>query len=232
MRLSMGAAFATECPRAARKRPRSRPPAWPFRRAANCRMWRQQRLDQGPLGVCYATGEAKPIAVMLRSGSYSPHRLAPKQGPRRSLESHPSVFVQPIDSRGREMRFYRAVALISIALVPFVAPARAEQNAQDSQVEARIPRAGTKMAVGFNSLWLVCKDSLARISLSDHVITDIPASGLSTLTLVDVVIGEDAVWVPSSTTLYKIDPQRNAVVQEIAADNFGGGLAVGEGSVW
>ena len=100
--------------------------------------------------------------------------------------------------------FMLAVALASVTAVA----GGEEENTYKARIEVSIPTSGASMAVGFKSLWVVSKDDLVRISLPDNSITNIPAPGLSTLAPGNVAIGKDAVWVPSSTTLYKIDPQK------------------------
>ncbi len=139
-----------------------------------------------------------------------------------------------------------SVALLALYLLAWTAlPARhpAAQSSGELVVRATVPRAGYPMAFALDGLWMMSGDRLVRVDPLDDRVIDIeisPGSDPGLLPAGDryrgVAVGEGAVWVPDtgSSTIYKIDPQSNAVVMAIPTDIFGsqGSIGVGEGAVW
>ena len=82
----------------------------PLRRSANAGWRRQKRLQNGPLGVRQVTGEAKPVAHMLRAGGCGPHgRVHPTRSRQpvgiTSYRDHPTPIPLPFrDSLLEELR--------------------------------------------------------------------------------------------------------------------------------
>jgi hypothetical protein len=130
-----------------------------------------------------------------------------------------------------------AVALvIALAFANSVVVAE-EDDLREAHVQADISGSGHSSDVGFGSLWVVSGNVFDRIDLNNNAITHIPIGGFQNF-YGGVAIGESAVWVSDGRTmLYKIDPQTDKVVKEIAVADFNGfdrpsGFGVGEGAVW
>lgn len=143
------------------------------------------------------------------------------------------------------MAFYRAMAIAALlGLASAAITARAEEAAREVNAEATLPQAGTVMAVGFESVWLMntTTNKLVRIRTDDDSVTEIPISGaVGPFWASGMAIGEGAVFVPDleRSIIYKVDPQTNQIVKEIPADLVGGrgpggkyAIAVGEGAIW
>ena len=79
-------------------------------------------------------------------------------------------------------------ALLTFSLGCYVGTAWSIDPLPDAHIEAKIPRFGT-MAVGFDSVWVMSHDSLARIRISDNSVIDIPIAG---------AFGRSAYGTPSS----------------------------------
>lgn len=128
---------------------------------------------------------------------------------------------------------YRTIK-ISVVALSFVAPvAVAEEVAQAVHVEAEIAGSCYSADVGFRSFWMLSGPLLARVDLSDNSIRRVPVTGLQSWHS-SVTMGEGAVWLlDGRTTIYKIDPQNEQVVQELPIElGDSAGLGVGEGAVW
>lgn len=143
------------------------------------------------------------------------------------------------------MAFHRAMSVVMLLVLVSVAPAvSAEEATREARVEATLPRPGTVMVAGFDSLWMMntTTNKLDRIHTGDNSVTEIPISGaVGPFWASGMAVGEGGIWVPDleRSMIYKIDPLTNQVVQEIPADLVGsrgtGGkyaIAVGEGAVW
>ena len=76
------------------------------------------------------------------------------------------------------MVVYRAISVVTLLIVALVSTANAEETAREARIEATIPRYGGFMGVGFDSVWMMSGDKLARISVVDNSITDIPIDGV------------------------------------------------------
>jgi streptogramin lyase len=102
-------------------------------------------------------------------------------------------------------------------------------------IEAEIPKSGSNLAFGFNSLWAVRGATLVRVDAANNTHVSIRLEGATGL-VKGLAVGEGNVWIPDvgSRTIYKVDPATNQVVQTISAEMFGetGSIGVGEGSIW
>ena len=127
-------------------------------------------------------------------------------------------------------------AVLSPALAQGLSPA-------ELVIQAEVPAAAADMAFGFDSLWTMSDGRMVRINAADNsaVEVEVPAGEVAGLLMEldkyrGLAVGEGAVWVPdmASSTIYKIDPERNQVTLSIVTDIFGskGSIGVGEGSVW
>lgn len=137
----------------------------------------------------------------------------------------------------------RLVGLFLTACLVF-STALAQENAPaDLTIQSTIPQPASHMAFGFDALWTMSDGKMVRINATDNSVVEIevPASENAGLLMEldkyrGIAVGEGAVWVPdmASSTIYKIDPNRNEVAMAIATDMFGskGSIGVGEGSVW
>jgi virginiamycin B lyase len=131
------------------------------------------------------------------------------------------------------------VIVASLSLVPPAARGQQASIAEISldalRVQAEVPKPGSNLAFGFDSLWVVHGTAVTRVLAADNSFIDIPIEG-ATGRVRDLAVGEGGVWVPDvgNRTIYKIDPLSDKVVQRISAEMFGaaGSIGVGEGSVW
>ena len=143
------------------------------------------------------------------------------------------------------MAFHRAMSVVMLlALVSVTNTAGAEEVTRDARIEATLPRAGTVMVAGFDSLWMMntTTNKLDRIHIGDNSVTEIPISGaVGPFWASGMAVGEGGIWVPDleRSMIYKIDPKMDRIVKEIPADLVGGrgpggkyAIAVGEGAVW
>lgn len=136
------------------------------------------------------------------------------------------------------------LVVLLLALVSVTNTAAPEEVNRDARVEATLPRSGTVMVAGFDSLWMMdtTTKKLDRIHMGDNSVTEIPISGAVGLFWASgMAVGEGSIWVPDidRSIIYKIDPMTNRVAKEIPADLVGGrgsggkfAIAVGEGAVW
>jgi len=129
-----------------------------------------------------------------------------------------------------------AAALLTLSLGCSTGAAWSADQLPDAHVETKIPRFGT-MAVGFESVWVMSHDSLARIRIIDTSVIEIPIAGaFGRSAYGDTAVGEGAVWVPDANhgAVYKIDPVSNRVAMqvEVILAEKAESLGVGEGSVW
>lgn len=109
-------------------------------------------------------------------------------------------------------------------------------------VQSTFPKEAAAMAFGFGALWAMSDGRMVRIDAADGSLSeiDVPLGDNSWLMELDkyrgIAVGEGAVWVPdmAGQTIFKIDPDKEAVVMEIPTDMFGsrGSIGVGEGAVW
>ena len=110
-------------------------------------------------------------------------------------------------------------------------------------IQATIPRSGFDLGFGFDSLWMMSDGRLARVDVNNQMIADIeiPVSdGAAALPDIakyrGIAVGEGAVWITDlgNSVIYKVDPQTNAPVMNIATDVFGSGgsIGIGEGAIW
>src|SRR5689334_9520453 len=93
------------------------------------------------------------------------------------------------------------------------------------------------MGIGFDSVWIMSFNSLARIRMTDNSVIDIPiADAAGRWNFADTVAGEGAVWIPDAehSVIYKLDPNSNQIVKKISADltPHAESLGVGEGAIW
>ena len=110
-----------------------------------------------------------------------------------------------------------AAALLTFSLGCHTGAAWSADPLPDAHIEATIPRFGT-MAVGFDSVWVMSHDTLARIRITDNSVIDIPIAGaFGRSAYGDTAVGEGAVWVPDANhgAIYKIDPVSNRVAAQI-----------------
>jgi virginiamycin B lyase len=129
------------------------------------------------------------------------------------------------------------LALFSIAVMFATSLMHAEEVLPDARIEATVPRFGDGMGVGFDSVWIMGTESLARIRIKDNSVIDIPMPDLLPHWIdADTVVGEGAVWVPDAdhSVIYKIDPASDQVARKITAylTPHAESLGVGEGAVW
>jgi virginiamycin B lyase len=119
-------------------------------------------------------------------------------------------------------------------LVPNAAWAEEKLSDEKLVIEAEIQRNGDFMGFGFGSLWLMSGSNLIRVDPSNNSVTEIDIDGSSKHRM--FAIGEGAVWVPDvgKGMIFKVDPNKGAVVKEIPAQMLSteGSIGVGEGSVW
>jgi hypothetical protein len=143
------------------------------------------------------------------------------------------------------MAHHRALLVVLLlALVSITNTAMPGEVIRDARIEATLPRSGTVMVAGFDSLWMMntTTNKLDRIHMGDNSVTEIPISGaVGPFSASGMAVGEDGVWVPDieRSMIYKIDPLTDQVVQKIPADLVGGmgdggkfAIAVGEDAVW
>jgi streptogramin lyase len=118
-----------------------------------------------------------------------------------------------------------------------VAPAKTEEAAREVvSIQATIPRSGDFIAFGFDSLWMISGQRLARISTADNSVVDIRVEGLTGQNR-GIAIGEGAVWLSDvgGSTVHAVGPRTNQVVATIKTAKLRGtegSIGVGEGSVW
>jgi DNA-binding beta-propeller fold protein YncE len=129
----------------------------------------------------------------------------------------------------------KSVILLSIlSLTPALSFAAEELPADKLVLQAEIQRGGDFIGFGFNSLWMMSGDRLARVNAADNSVIDIDLNSRGRYQAPG--IGEGAVWVPSTgkKMILKVDPIINKLVQEIPAQILTneGSIGVGEGGVW
>jgi virginiamycin B lyase len=143
------------------------------------------------------------------------------------------------------MAHHRALLVVLLlGLVSVTNTAAPEEVNRDARIEVTLPRSGTVMVAGFDSLWMMdtTTNKLDRIHMGDNSVTEIPINGVvGPFWASGMAVGEGGVWVPDleRSMVYKIDPLKEQVVKEMPADLVGGrgpggkyAIAVGENAVW
>ena len=130
------------------------------------------------------------------------------------------------------------VAMVVVVMVTSFLSIAVAQGANPAvHVEADIARSCYSARVGFGSIWMSSGDELDRIDFSDNSVRRVPVRGLQTWHS-NVTVGDGAVWLGDArATIYKIDPWKEQVVEEIRVEldqssTAYWSLAVGEGAVW
>ena len=80
------------------------------------------------------------------------------------------------------MTMYRlpTLPLLSIAMLTLAVPAKTEEAASEVvSIQATILRNGDSIAFGFDSLWVISGQHLARINPTDNSIVDIGMEGFT-----------------------------------------------------
>src|SRR5690349_5157381 len=98
------------------------------------------------------------------------------------------------------MAFHRAMSVVMLlALVSITNAAWAEEVTRGARIEAMLPRAGTVMVAGFDSLWMMntTTNKLDRVHIGDNSITEIPIRGaVGPFWASGMAVGEGGIWVP------------------------------------
>lgn len=95
-----------------------------------------------------------------------------------------------------------------------------------------VPAASNYVAVGHGSVWASSDNAVLRFDEDTGApLAEITAGAVA---LRDLLVTDDGVWVAARNagTVFRIDPDRNTVVAEIAVDNGPQGLAADEHGVW
>jgi virginiamycin B lyase len=130
---------------------------------------------------------------------------------------------------------WAAIVVFVLAVVFDMGFSMKKALAEDTIVEAEIPRYGGYLAFGFDSLWMMSGKTLIRVKAADNSFVDIPVEGVIGGYRA-IAIGEGAVWIPdvAADAVYKIDPATGTKLGQcaVAMQREDGSIGVGEKSIW
>lgn len=136
------------------------------------------------------------------------------------------------------LRQARNVTVVAVAMLASLLPFTVAEEATPAvRVEADLARSCYAAHAGFGSWWMLDGNEFYRVDLRDNSVRRVPVNGLQSWHGA-VTVGNGAVWIGDThTTVYKIDPQKEQVVQEVRVEldqpsTAYWSLAAAEGAVW